>query len=197
MPVCARWSLVPCEQPPPSVAGRSVGLGAVTVALGVALAALAWGGHGAMDEGAIGWAHLAANSLHLLAAGAWAGAMLGLALRVTRPASRVDAAHLTLTHRALHGFGKVGTIVVVTLVVTGHLNAWLLVKPGNVASLRATLYGRLLLAKLALFTAMLGLALLNRSRLTPAFEQSIPAVTTAWPLARYVETLSLRRPRSS
>lgn len=154
-------------------AGRGVGLGAATLASGVALATLAWTGHGAMDEGAAGWAHLAADILHLLAAGAWTGALLGLILLVARPASRVDAAHLTLTHRALHGFGAIGTIVVAALVVTGLVNAWLLVGPGNVAALGATLYGRLLLAKLALFAAMLVLASLNRFRLTPRFERSI------------------------
>lgn len=156
-------------------AGRASRLGLVALAAGVALATLAWTGHGAMDEGAIGWAHLVADILHLLAAGAWAGALLGLILLVTRPAPRIDAAHLALTHRALHGFGAVGTIVVATLVTTGLINAWLLVGPGNVATLGTTLYGRLLLAKLALFAAMLGLAALNRFRLTPGFEASIAA----------------------
>ncbi|MFT6568809.1 MAG: putative copper resistance protein D, partial [Sphingomonas echinoides] len=36
-------------------------------------------------------------------------------------------------------------------------------------------YGQLLLAKLALFALMLGLAALNRFRLTPRFEASIAA----------------------
>lgn len=156
-------------------AGHGFRLGLVALASGVALATLAWTGHGAMDEGAIGWAHLVADILHLLASGAWVGALLGLVLLVTRPASRVDAAHLALSHRALRGFGLVGTIVVGTIVVTGLVNAWLLVGPGNALDLGATLYGRLLLAKLALFAAMLGLASLNRFRLTPGFERSIAA----------------------
>lgn len=141
----------------------------------VALATLAWTGHGAMDDGTIGWVHLAADIVHLLAAGIWAGALLGLILLVTRSASRVDAAHLGLTHRALHGFGTVGTIVVAAIVITGLVQSWLLVGIGNVASLPATLYGQLLLTKLTVFAAMLGLAALNRFRLTPAFERSIAA----------------------
>ena len=92
-----------------------------------------------------------------------------------RPVERVDAAHLALTHRALHGFGAVGTIVVGTIVLTGLMNAWLLVGLDRVLTLGATLYGRLLIAKLVLFGAMLGLASLNRFRLTPAFEGSIAA----------------------
>lgn len=155
------------------MAGRGPWLGVVTIAAGLALSALAWTGHGAAGEGVPSWAHLVAYVLHLLASGAWVGALLGLVLLLARPAARVNAAHLALTHRALHGFGMVGTIVVGAIVVTGLVNSWILVGIGNVADLGATLYGRLLIAKLALFEAMLGLALLNRLRLTPAIEQSI------------------------
>jgi putative copper resistance protein D len=156
-------------------AGRAAPLGMVALTAGIALATLAWTGHGAMDEGATGWVHLVADILHLLAAGAWIGALLGLTLLVTRAPSRVDATHLRLTHRALHGFGLVGTIVVGTIVVTGLVNGWLLVGAGNLLNLPSTRYGQLLLAKLALFGAMLGLASLNRFRLMPAFERSIAA----------------------
>ena len=154
-------------------ARRGPWLAVVMLTSGMALATLAWTGHGAMNEGATGWAHLAADILHLIAAGAWTGALLGLILLVARPATRVDAAHLTLTHRALHGFGAVGTVIVATLVFTGLINAWLLVGPDNAGVLGTTLYGRLLLAKLALFAAMLALAALNRFRLTQRFAASI------------------------
>lgn len=154
--------------------GRSaIWLGTVVLSAAIALGTLAWTGHGAMDDTAIGWVHLAADILHLIASGAWVGALLGLILLVARPAPRIDAAHLRLTHRALHGFGAVGTAVVGTIVITGLINGWTLVGIGNIVTLGATLYGQLLLAKLALFVAMLGLASLNRFRLTPAFELSI------------------------
>ena len=156
-------------------AGRAARLGVVVVAAGVALSALAWTGHGAVGEGAPGWVHLTADLLHLLASGAWVGALLGLVLLVTQPATRADAAHLTLTHRALHKFGLVGAVVVGAIIVTGLVNSWMLVGIGNVADLGTTLYGRLLIAKLVLFGAMLGLASLNRFRLTPAFKRSIAA----------------------
>ena len=155
--------------------GRDAWLGVVTIAAGLALSALAWTGHGAAGEGVPGWVHLMADLLHLLASGAWVGALLGLVLLLARPAARVDVAHLTLTHRALHGFGLVGTGVVGAIVVTGLVNSWMLVGVGNVPDLGTTLYGRLLIAKLVLFGAMLGLASLNRFRLTPAFERSIVA----------------------
>ncbi|WP_375292534.1 copper homeostasis membrane protein CopD [Sphingomonas melonis] len=156
-------------------AGRAYSLGLVALASGIALATIAWGGHGAMDEGVTGLTHLVADILHLLAAGAWVGALLGLILLVARPVRRIDAAHLMLTHRALHGFGTVGTVVVGTIVVTGFANAWLLIGPGNVTALGTTRYGQLLLAKLALFAIMLGLASLNRFRLTPRLKASITA----------------------
>jgi len=153
--------------------GRLAWLSAAALCSAVTLATLAWTGHGAMDEAAMGWAHLIADILHLLASGVWVGALLGLVLLVSRPAARVDAAHLELTHRALHGFGTVGTIVVGTIVLTGLINGWMLVGVGNLTTLAATLYGQLLLVKLMLFAAMLGLASLNRFRLTPAFERAI------------------------
>jgi putative copper resistance protein D len=156
-------------------AGRSSWLLVAALCSAIALGTLAWTGHGAMDEAAMGWVHLAADILHLIASGAWVGALLGLLLLVSRPAARVDAAHLGVTHRALHGFGTVGTIVVGTIAVTGLVNGWMLVGVSNLSALPATLYGQLLLAKLALFVAMLGLASLNRFRLTPAFERSIAA----------------------
>lgn len=154
-------------------AGRSSWLSIVLLASAIALATLAWTGHGAMDDGASGWVHLAADILHLIASGAWVGALLGLILLVSRPATRLDASHLGVAHRALHGFGSIGTLVVVTIVITGLVNGWMLIGFGNVFKLTTTLYGQLLLAKLALFVAMLGLAALNRFRLTPAFERAI------------------------
>ncbi|MCE3519134.1 copper resistance protein CopD, partial [Escherichia coli] len=102
--------------------GRGIWLSIVALCSAVALATLAWTGHGAMDEAVMGWVHLIVDILHLIASGAWVGALLGLLLLVSRPAARVDAAHLGLTHRALHGFGAIGTVVVGTILVTGLVN---------------------------------------------------------------------------
>jgi putative copper resistance protein D len=150
-------------------------LAASSVSFGISLATIAWTGHGAMDEGAIGWLHLSADIVHLLAAGAWIGALIGLGLLVTRRAQDVDAAHLALTHAALHGFSVTGTIVVALIIVSGLVNSWLLVGPSGIGALPFTLYGQLLLAKLALFGAMLVLAGVNRFRLTPGLAASIDA----------------------
>ena len=58
-------------------------------------------------------------------------------------------------------------------ILTGTVNGWFLVGPGNIASLGQSTYGLLLIAKLLLFAGMLGLAALNRYRLTPALAQAI------------------------
>lgn len=141
----------------------------------LAIGSLAWAGHGAMDEGAIGWLHLIADIAHLLAAGIWVGALACLLMLVARPSTRADQAHLWATHRALDGFSLIGTSVVAVIVVTGLVNAWLLVGPADAAALPTSVYGQLLLAKLALFTAMVGFAAVNRYRLTPALAARIDA----------------------
>jgi copper resistance protein D len=153
--------------------GRSSWLGLASLASAVAMVTLAWTGHGAMDEGTPGWQHLAADIVHLLAAGAWIGALFGLILLVMRGAKRIDVTHLRLIHRALHGFGRVGPILVGTVILTGLINALFLIGPAKILSLAGDAYGRLLMAKLGLFGVMLGLASLNRFLLTPSLKRSI------------------------
>jgi copper resistance protein D len=150
-------------------------LSLVTIAGAVALASLAWSGHGAMDEGAAGWLHLIADIVHLWAAGIWVGALIALLLLVFRRRELVDRDHLILSHRALDGFSLMGTIAVGSIIVSGLVNSWLLVGPANFLKLPDGLYGQLLIAKLALFGAMAALAAANRFRLVPAFERSLAA----------------------
>ena len=141
---------------------------ALTLIGGVALATLAWLGHGVMNDGRTGIAHLVADIGHLVAAGIWVGALACLTMMILRPVDDMDARRRDDLHRALAGFGLVGAVAVGIIVVTGLVNSWLLVGYENVGSLGKTLYGQLLLAKLALFGGMLGLAALNRFRLAPA-----------------------------
>ncbi len=147
----------------------------VLVSLGsaTALASLAWTGHGAASEGVAGTRHLIADIVHLLAAGAWIGALAALGALLFRPAHSRSNDHIRLTHRALEGFSTIGTVIVALIVVSGLLNSWILVGPEHLLSMSSTLYGQLLIAKLALFVVMLALAAANRFRLTPAFDQAI------------------------
>lgn len=139
----------------------------------IALATMAWGGHGAMSEGRIGTIHLAADIVHLLAAGVWIAALLSLALLLFRPHRQMTAAHVEFSHRALASFAVVGTVVVTVLFISGLVNSWLLIGLDRVVSLPSSAYGQLLIAKLLLFAVMLGLATLNRYRMTPALKIAI------------------------
>jgi len=62
-----------------------------------------------------------------------------------------------------------GYVAVATLIGTGLVNSWYLVR--NVTALLTTQYGQLLLAKLALFAGMLSLAAINRFWLVPSMSR--------------------------
>ncbi len=121
------------------------------------VAALAFAGHAAGGQDRV--VQIVFDGLHLLSAGAWIGALPGLVLFLdgTRPLD--DAVRVTRRFSTL-ALGSVGV-----LVVSGLINAWYLV--GDAAALVGTDYGRLLLAKLALFGTMATLAMANRWYLIP------------------------------
>lgn len=144
----------------------------IAVMSSASLASLAWNGHGASGEGTAGTILLGADLIHLLAAGTWIGALAAFALTFGWRKSTLSVDERQIAHRALDRFALVGTIVVVLLVATGIINGWMLVGPANIWTLPMSLYGQLLLAKLVLFAAMLGLAALNRFRLTPALART-------------------------
>jgi len=168
-----------------------VALSLVAGAGATAAASLAWNGHGAMDEDAVGWLHLSADIVHLWAAGIWVGALVALLLLVFRRRDQVDRDHLILSHRALDGFSLVGTITVGLLIISGLVNSWLLVGPANIFKLPESLYGELLIAKLALFGTMLGLAAANRFRLVPTFERSLRTDDHASALSQLRRSLAI------
>lgn len=126
---------------------------------------LAWTGHGAATEGALGFVHLGADIVHALAAAMWLGALAALGLFLVAPHG--DPERDRLTHDALHGFSGMGTLAVGLLVATGLVNSGFLVGPDRLAALVTTPYGLLLSAKLAAFVGMLALAASNRFILTP------------------------------
>lgn len=145
--------------------------GSISALAAVALATLAWNGHGAMNDGAPGWIHLGADIVHLIAAAGWIGSLAGLLLLFA--GSRLDADRRALTHRCLTGFSSAGTLLVAAIVATGLINLWFTVGPTRLTALPASAYGRWLIAKLMLFGAMLLLAGLNRFRLAPALGRVI------------------------
>lgn len=148
-------------------------LGTISVAAGVGLSSLAWSGHGAATEGGAGMVHLGADILHLLAAGAWVGALFSLLSLAARVSSKDGAAPVRTLHQALDGFAAFGTIIVGLIVVTGLVNGLFLVGIDNVMRAASGLWGQLMLAKIGLFLGMLAMAAANRFRLTPGLERAI------------------------
>ncbi|WP_417232270.1 copper homeostasis membrane protein CopD [Brevundimonas sp.] len=140
----------------------------------VACASFAWTGHGAATGGVGQWWHASADALHAVAAALWVGALTAFLILVLRAPGR-DIRDQGLA-RALTEFAGLGSVAVGTLLVTGLVNSFFLVGPERLGRLATTPWGQLLLLKLVLFLAMLGLATVNRFRLTPALTASIGQV---------------------
>ena len=158
--------VVPAALAPPFRPRLTLGL--IAGCSAVALATLAWAGHGAMSSGAAGWLHLVADILHLLAAGGWIGALLALLILLFDRPTVIDRPRIVRLETALRDFSSTGTILVGTILVTGIVNVGSVVGWGHVAALPQSAYGRLLIAKVGLFLLMLGLASANRFWLSPA-----------------------------
>lgn len=142
-----------------------------SVAGGIALASLAWSGHGAMDEGPRRYWHFAADILHLLTAGAWLGALLAFAL-MARIGVLQTRDRIRLLARAVGRFESVGAVIVVVVAVTGVVNYLFIVGP-KLDEVFLSTYGILLFIKVVLFAGMLVLAALNRFHLGPLLEQAL------------------------
>lgn len=141
----------------------------LTAVLAAALVGtLAFAGHAIGSQGVEGIVHPAADILHLVAAAAWVGALIPLALLLA--ASGADAPGLAVARTATLRFSTLGIVSVATLLLTGVVNTWYLV--GSVPALTDTEYGRLLLVKMALFVVMVGIAAFNWSQLTPRLVQN-------------------------
>lgn len=134
---------------------------ALAAALGFA-ASLAWTGHAGSTLGAMGYLHLAADTLHLIAAAAWIGGLVALSLFLAI-AHRNNA--MSLARNVVARFSTLGIVSVAILMLSGIINAAILV--GSLHGLVATEYGRVLTLKVAMFAVMLVFAAINRFRLTP------------------------------
>jgi putative copper resistance protein D len=136
------------------------------------LAALVWA-YGIAPAVLSGDFSVAADVLHLLAAGAWVGALPALVFLLNRSKG---ATGLAIADAAARHFSGLGVVSVACLIASGLVNSWYLV--GGVPGLFGTPYGRLLLLKLGLFAAMLALATANRRRWTPMLRVE-PSATNA------------------
>lgn len=142
------------------VLGAAVGL----------MASIAWTGHAASTPHALGYVHVAADLLHLVAAAAWIGGVVSLVLLLAAIAKIPTALRATLAYDAARRFSTLGMFSVAILVLSGIVNAWILV--GSFEGLLGTEYGRLLMLKLLIFAFMLAFAAVNRFSLTPRLARS-------------------------
>lgn len=149
---------------------------ALTLTGAVALSTLAWAGHGAMDDGDLRVIHLLVDVAHLLAAGGWVGALVAFVMLAR--SARAGTVPLGLLARTGDDFAKLGSIIVVTLVVTGAANFWLIAGVPSMA-VAVTPYGIFLSMKLAFFVVMVGMATMNRYRLVPRLAAEVDSPTAS------------------
>jgi putative copper resistance protein D len=144
------------------------------------LGSLAFAGHGQEGLGAERNIHLAADFLHLIAAGLWLGGLIPLAILLTYLPRFREEPWVLAACDAASRFSSLGILAVSVLLISGTINVSFLV--GGIQNLTETGYGRLLVLKLALFVAMFCLATINRQYLLPRLcgdariEQSVSMV---------------------
>jgi putative copper export protein/mono/diheme cytochrome c family protein len=137
-------------------------------ALGLTLAAVSIQGtvgHVGAVGGTTGDGLVASEALHLMAAGAWLGALPPLLLLLAMLPPRDAAA-------AYRRFSPIGLSAVLLLIGTALAQAPALI--GDIPGLFGTAYGHIALVKIGLFLLLLGLAVTNRFALTARLEGATP-----------------------
>ena len=134
------------------------------------LATLIWSGHAhASDKHA--WL-LPTDLLHVVAAGAWPGGLLPLALLLAQ--ARRDPGLVSPVLRVTRRFSRLSVAAVSVLALSGLLNSVGLV--GTLGALWPSVYGRLIFCKAALFAGMVGLGAVNRRMIRQDHFGSTPQV---------------------
>jgi putative copper resistance protein D len=144
---------------------------ATAVASAAALASLGLVGHAAMQTGAEGVLHRANHAVHLLAAGAWIGALVPFLTCLgayRRDDLRKDAVQ-TMT-----SFSFWGQFIVVAIILSGVVNIAL--TSGHPPIPATTPYRALLVAKIIFVGIMISLAVFNRFVLAPRLKRSANAL---------------------
>jgi copper resistance protein D len=143
---------------------------------GAVTASLVGTGHGTAGAGPLGQIHPVADILHLLCATGWIGGLFCVT-QVLGRAVIVDSERDVL-HGVLPRFSRVGYWLVALLLVSGCINALVLVPRPD--SLVTSAYGRVLLVKVALALLMVALAVYNRVVLTGRVVASKGGARTLW-----------------
>jgi putative copper resistance protein D len=134
--------------------------------------------HAGATPGFSGRIHLASDMVHLLAAGAWLGALPAFVLLLASARRSGGPVWSAFTIDATRRFSLLAIASVAALLASGTINSSnLLAAPRD---LLTTDYGRLLLCKIGLFGAMVCIAAINRYHLTAR----LPEPAAIWELAR-------------
>jgi copper resistance protein D len=136
----------------------------------VSLSTLVWTGHAAATEGFAGTIHRGADTIHMLAAAIWLGAILCFLQLLRTSDGAASSGRPRVAARALDQFALIGSVCVALIFASGIINSQMIVGWSRIGDSLAGQYGQLLFAKLAAFAAMVALAALNRWRLAPALE---------------------------
>lgn len=126
---------------------------------GIAVIAEAWLGHGGAMTGPVGIFLLISAIIHLASGGAWLGAL---------PALRFALKHLALAEaaRAAQIFSPLGMACVLGITVSAAAQFFCLIRAP--AALFNNGYGLIVCGKTLLLLGLIGLAAVNRTRLTPS-----------------------------
>ena len=138
-----------------SAAWRSP-LGWMVAAVGVVALAVSQSltGHAGSENESVALS-VVVNVVHLLAAGAWIGGLVAVFLAGLPSLRRVDETQrAALGSSLVRSYHDVALPSVIVVALTGLANSWLRV--GGLGALWATTYGRILVAKVALFLVLVG-----------------------------------------
>ena len=139
------------------------------------LTTLVWSGH-AHASNKHAWL-LPVDLFHVVAAGAWPGGLLPLALLLAQTRRHPDLVLPAL--RVTRRFSRLSVAAVIILALSGLLNSIGLV--GTLSALWPSVYGRLILCKAALFVGMVGLGAVNRRMIRQDETASAPQILrTLW-----------------
>jgi copper resistance protein D len=145
---------------------KRTGLQALGGALAMLLVASVAGmGHAAAGQGGERLLHVGADAAHLLAGGLWLGALVPLISVLERARRARDKGELLFAASATQRFSGLGVAAMSILLASGIANGCYMLS--SLAALANSEYGHMVLAKIVLFVIIIGIAAINRQRLTP------------------------------
>lgn len=163
-----------------SLFARNASTGLVAMLAATLLVSQAWIGHPASLPGSERWMVTAAYALHVLGGAMWLGALLPLGLLLTRARRGGEASDIA--EFALRRFSPVGMVAVASILAGGVVNV--ISRAGSLDAFVASTWGKIVIAKIAIISAMILFAMHNRFVLLPRLSAQTDATVAR--LARNV-----------